>query len=76
MSGIDLPSTDKVWKILLTHMLQTMKKEFLTIESESSGGYTKSNDFEVGKLGNNTTYGYVSIFIDTISGIFTYRRNT
>ena len=33
-----------------------------------SGGYAKSNDFKVGKLGNNTTTWYVSEFIYTISG--------
>ena len=68
--GIELPSTDKIWEILLTFLLQTMKKEILAIEAEGLGGYAKSNDFEVGGIGNNTTSGYVSMFIDTISSKF------
>lgn len=55
--GIELPSTDKIWEILLVFMLQTMKKEILAIEAEGLSGYDKSNDFEVGELGNNTTSG-------------------
>ena len=51
-------------------MLQTMKKEIFAIEAEGLGGYAKSNDFKVGELGNNTTSGYVSMFIDTIPGKF------
>ena len=47
-----------------------MKKEIHAIEAESLGGYAKSNDFEVGGIGNNTTSGYVSMFIDTISSKF------
>ena len=59
-------SADQVWKILLTLMVQTIKKEILAIKSERLGGYAKSNDFKVGKLGNNTTTWYVSEFIYTI----------
>ena len=68
--GIELPSTDKIWEILLAFMLQTMKKEILAIEAEGLGDYAKSNDFKVRELGNSTTSGYVSIFIPTISGKF------
>ena len=39
---------------------------FFAIESESLGGYAESDDFEVGKLRNNATTGYVSKFIYTI----------
>ena len=67
-SGIEQPSADQVWEILLTLMVQTIKKEILAIKSERLGGYAKSNDFKVGKLGNNTTTWYVSEFIYTISG--------
>ena len=68
--GIELPSTDKIWELLLAYMLQTMKKEIHAIEAESLSCYAKSNDFEVGGIGNNTTSGYVSMFIDTISSKF------
>ena len=63
--GIELPSTDKIWEILLAFMLQTMKKEILAIDAEGLGDYAKSNDFEVGELGNNTTSGYVSYVFDS-----------
>ena len=39
-----------------------------TVEPESFGCNAECNDFEVGKLGYNTTAGYVSEFIHTISG--------
>ena len=68
--GIELPSTDKIWELLLAYMLQTKKKEIHAIEAESLSCYAKSNDFEVGGIGNNTTSGYVSMFIDTISSKF------
>ena len=68
--GIELPSTDKIWEILLAFMLQTTKKEIPAIEAEGLSCYAKSNDFVIGKLGNNTTSGHFSILIDTTSGKF------
>ena len=49
-------------------MVQAMKKMIVSIEAESLGGYAKSNDFEAGKLENDTTSDLVFMFIDTISG--------
>ena len=51
-------------------MVQAMKKVILDIKAESLGSYAKNNDFEVVKLGNDTTSDHVSMFIDTISGKF------
>ncbi len=65
---IELFSADQVWQILLALMAQAMKKEILAVESESLGCYTQSHYFEVGKLRDNATTGYVSEFIHTISG--------
>ena len=67
-SGIELPSAYQVWQIILALMVQAMRKEVFAIESECLGGYAKSHDFKVGKLWNNTTTWYVSVFIYTISG--------
>ena len=67
-SGIELSATDQVRQILLTLMVQTIKKKILAVEAEGLGGYPESNDFKVGKLGNNTAPGYVSMFINSISG--------
>ena len=60
-------SADQVWEILLTLVMQTIKKDILAIKSERLGGYAKSNDFKVGKLGNNTTTWYVSEFATAAS---------
>ncbi len=65
-TDIELPAADLVWQIVLALMSQTMKKKIFAIESESLGGYAESDDFEVGKLRNNATTGYVSKFIYTI----------
>lgn len=66
-SGIELSATDQVWEILLTLIMQTMKEEILAVESKGFGGNAKSDDFEVGELGDNPTSGYVSESINTIS---------
>ncbi|MDE6721340.1 MAG: hypothetical protein K2J84_04225, partial [Bacteroidaceae bacterium] len=63
----ELSPADQVWKILLTLIMQTMKKKILAVESEGLGGYAESNDFEVGELRDNTTSGHVTEFINTIS---------
>lgn len=65
--GIELSATDLVGQLLLTLMVKTMKKMILAVEAEGLGGYTESNDFNVGKLGNATTFRYVSKFINSIS---------
>lgn len=64
---IELSATDQVGQILLTLMVQTMKQKILAVEAEGLGGYPECNDFKVGKLGNNTASGYVSMFINSIS---------
>ncbi len=66
--GVELSAADQVWQIFFTLIVQTMEKEILTIEAESLGRYTESDDLEVGKLGDNATTGYVSEFIYTIPG--------
>lgn len=66
-SGIELSPTDQVWKILLTLIMQSMKKKILAVESEGFGGYAESNYFEVRELGDNATSWDVSEFINTIS---------
>ncbi len=59
-SGIELSPTDQVWKILLTLIMQSMKKKILAVESEGFGGYAESNYFEVRELGDNATSWDVS----------------
>lgn len=66
-TGIELSAADQVWQILLALMVQTMKKEVFTVESESLGSYAESDDFEIRELRNNATSRYVSEFIDAIS---------
>jgi hypothetical protein len=67
-SGIELSPTDQVWKILLTLIMQSMKKKIFAVESEGFGSYAESNYFEVGELGDNATSGDITEFINTISG--------
>ncbi len=67
-SGIELSPTDQVWKILLTLIMQSMKKKIFAVESEGFGSYAGSNYFEVGELGDNATSGDIAEFINTISG--------
>ena len=47
-----------------------MEKGDSRYRGREPGGYAKSNDFEVGKLENDTTSDLVFMFIDTISGKF------
>ncbi len=44
-----------------------MKKKILAIEAEGLGGNAKSDNLEVGELGDNTTSWDVSVFVNTIS---------
>ena len=67
MSGIELSATDQVGQILRTLIVQTMKKKILAIEAEGLGGNAKSDNLEVGELGDNTTSWDVSVFVNTIS---------
>ena len=67
-SSVELPSANQVWQIILTFVMQTMKKEILAVKSECFGCYCQSHNFEVGKLGDNATTGYISKFINTIPG--------
>ncbi len=60
VSGIELSATDQVGQILLTLIVQTMKKKILAIEAEGLGGNAKSDNLEVGELGDNTTSWDVS----------------
>ena len=59
-SGIELSPTDQVWKILLTLIMQSMKKKIFAVESEGFGSYAESNYFEVGELGDNATSGDIA----------------
>jgi hypothetical protein len=65
--GIELSATDQVGQILLTLIVQTMKKKILAIEAEGLGGNAKSDNLEVGELGDNTTSWDVSVSVNTIS---------
>ena len=67
-SGIELSATDQVGQILLTLIVQTMKKKILAIDHQGFGSYAGSNYFEVGELGDNATSGDIAEFINTISG--------
>ncbi len=49
-------------------MVQAMKQEVFTVTAKSLNRYAEGYDFEVGKLGNNTTSGNISVFIHTICG--------
>ncbi|MBJ2195966.1 MAG: hypothetical protein JFT11_09435 [Muribaculaceae bacterium] len=44
-----------------------MKKKILAIEAEGLGGNAKSDNLEVGELGDNTTSWDVSVSVNTIS---------
>ena len=67
-SGVELPSADQIWQIVLTVVVQTMKKQILAVKPECFGCYCQSHDFEVGKLGDYAATAYISMFIHTISG--------
>ena len=44
-----------------------MKKKILAIEAEGLGGNAKSDNLEVGELGDNATSWDVSVSVNTIS---------
>ena len=67
-SGIKLPSADQVWQIVFTLIMQTMKKEVLTVEAKCLGCYAECNDFKVRKLRDNITSRHISESINTIPG--------
>ncbi len=69
-TGIELPPTNQVWQIVLTLIMQTMEQKIFAVEAQSLCRYAKSNDFEVGKIGNNTTSGYIPELVNTILGEF------
>ncbi len=56
-SGIELSATDQVGQILLTLIVQTMKKKILAIEAEGLGGNAKSDNLEVRNLGTTPHLG-------------------
>ena len=64
--GIELPAANKVRQLFLAFIAQTIEQEILAVKAKRFGGYPECNDFEVGKLGNNTTAWYVSEFVHTI----------
>ena len=67
-TGVELSAANQVWQVIFALMVQTIKQIILTVNMECLSCYAKSDDFQIGKLGNNTTTRYISQFIDTISG--------
>ena len=65
---IELPTADKVRQSILAFIVQTMEQEILAVKAKCFGGYSQSNDFEVGELGNNPASRYIAEFIYSISG--------
>ncbi len=53
-------------------MVQAMKQEVFTVTAEGLGRYAEGYDFEVGKLGNDTTLGNISVFIHTILKLYIF----
>ncbi len=47
-------------------MVQTMKQEVFTVDAENLRCYAEDYDLKIGKLANNATSGYISVFIYTI----------
>lgn len=62
--GIKLSAAYQVRQILLTLIVQTMKEQIFTVETENLGCYAKSHDFEVGEFGNNPTSRDISECVD------------
>ena len=56
---IELSAAYQGSQILLALIVQLMKEQVFTVEIESLGGYTQSNDFKVGKLRTSNTTWYV-----------------
>lgn len=67
-TGIKLPAANQVWQILFALMVQAIKKVIFTVKVERLGCYAKSDDFQVGKLGNGSTTRYIPKVVYTISG--------
>lgn len=67
-TGVELSAANQIWQVVFALMVQTIKQIVLTINMECLSCYAKCDDFQIGKLGNNTTARYISEFIDTISG--------
>lgn len=66
--GIELPTANQVWQILLAFIVQTVKQEILAVKGECLRRYAQGDDFKVGELRDNAASGYVSAFIYTILG--------
>ena len=67
-TGVELSAANQVWQVVFALMVQTIKQIVLTVNMECLSRYAKSDDFQIGKLGNYTTTRYISELIDTISG--------
>lgn len=76
-AGIELPTAYQVWQIILALMMQTMEKKIFAVKPERLGCYSQSDDFEVGKLRDSPTSGYIPMLIHTIPGeILAYPENS
>ena len=62
-TGIELSAANQVWQVVFALMVQTIKQIVLTVNMKCLSCYAKSDDFQIGKLGNNTTTRYISELI-------------
>ena len=53
--GIELPTANQVWQILIAFIVQTMKQEILAVNGESLCRYALGDDLKVGELRDNAT---------------------
>lgn len=54
-TGVELSADNQVWQVVFALMAQTIKQLFLAVNVECHSYYAKSDDFQIGKLGNYTT---------------------
>lgn len=67
-TGVELSGANQVWQVVFAFMVQTIKQIVLIVNVERLGCYVKSDDLQIGKLGNSTSTRHISESIAQISG--------
>lgn len=65
-SGIELPTADKVWQVVFTLFVQSMKQKILTVEAKCLGCDAENHNFKVREFRYNTTSWNIFQIVDTI----------
>ena len=75
--GIELSSADKIWQVILTLIVQTMKQEVFAVEAKHFDCHAESYYFRGRKLRDDTASRHIHEFIHLIScEILAYFENS